>query len=203
MCASDGSSTRRRRPEHGQSDDAEPVRPRDGRLQRRAADVRRADAHPHDRQGDAQPLPARAVRRRSPVEDRRAGRKGRAPRAHDHSDRRQVRRQQRAAVSGHLERSLHHRRRVRHGRGVRERRHHGRGPADDQCRRAVRPQPRHQSGPARARSEGRETGRHRPRPGHAVHVERVCRRAWVSPRSSPPTAERCCGRATGGSARAC
>ena len=72
--------------------------------------------------------------------------------ADDHSDRRAVRRQQRTAVSVHLERSLQRRRSVHHGRGVRERRHHGGEPADDQRRRALRPQPRHQSGPARARS---------------------------------------------------
>ena len=54
------------RPEHRQSDDAEPVRHAcTGVFERRAADVRRADAHPHDRQGDAQSLPARAVGRRS------------------------------------------------------------------------------------------------------------------------------------------
>ena len=51
----------RGRPEHRQSDDAEPVRPRDGCHQRRSAAVRRADAHSHDRQGDHQPLPAWAV----------------------------------------------------------------------------------------------------------------------------------------------
>ena len=39
--------------------------------------------------------------------------------------------------------------------------------------RAVRPQPRHQSGPARARSRRARNRRDRPRPGHAVHLERV------------------------------
>ena len=53
MCASDGSSGHQENDsEHGRSDDAEPVRPRDGCHQRRAANVRRTDAHPHDRQGD-------------------------------------------------------------------------------------------------------------------------------------------------------
>ena len=47
-----------------------------------------------------------------------------------------------------VQRSVQHRRRVHHRRRVRERRHDDRGPADDQCRRAVRSQPRHQPGPA-------------------------------------------------------
>ena len=70
----------RARTEHRRSDDAEPVRPRDGCHQRRSAAVRRTDADSHDRQGDHQPLPAWAVGRRSPVEDGRASRTGRAPR---------------------------------------------------------------------------------------------------------------------------
>ena len=156
---------------HRQPDDTEPVRPRDGCHQRRSATVRRADDHAHDRQGDPQPLPARSVGRRSPVEDGRAGRTGRAPRGQPHSDRREVRRQQRTAVSGHLERSLQRRRRGHHGLRVRERRHHGGGAADDQCRSAVRPQPRHQSGPARARSGRARNRSDRPRPGNAVHLE--------------------------------
>ena len=138
--------SQRGRPEHRRSDDAEPVRPRDGCHERRSAN-RSADLthHSHDRQGDPQPLPARAVGRRSPVEDGRAGRTGRAPRQLGHSDGCEVRRQQRTAVSGHLARSLQRRRRLPHGRRVRERRHHDGGPADDQRRTAIRPQPRHQS----------------------------------------------------------
>ena len=104
---SDGSSTPERTIRARQSDDAEPVRPRDECVQRRSADLRRADADSDDREGDTQPLPSIAARRRSPVEDRRASRKGREPRAEHHSDRCEVRRRQRAAVSGHLERSLH------------------------------------------------------------------------------------------------
>ena len=42
------------------------------------------------------------------------------------------------------------RRQFCHRRGVRQRRHHAGGPRDDQCRPAVRPQPRDQSGPARS-----------------------------------------------------
>lgn len=49
------------RPEHGQRDDSEPVRSRDGCLQRRAADIRRTHAHSHDRHRHDQPLPAGAV----------------------------------------------------------------------------------------------------------------------------------------------
>ena len=96
----------RGRPEHRRCHDPQPVRPRDGRLQRRAANVRRAQAHSHDRQGDRQSLSAGAARRRSPVEVRRTGRKRRAPAVHDHSDRCQVRRQSRRAVSVGLQRSF-------------------------------------------------------------------------------------------------
>ena len=71
--------------------------------------------------------------------------------ARRHSDRHAVRRQQRPAVPVHLERSVQCRRAFDHGLGVRQRRHHHRGSADDQRRAALRPQPRHQSGPARAR----------------------------------------------------
>jgi len=42
------------------ADDAEPVRHRDACLQRRAAAIRRSDAHSHDWQGDQQPPISRA-----------------------------------------------------------------------------------------------------------------------------------------------
>ena len=78
---------------------AEPVRPRDGRVERRAAGDWRADAHPKHGQGDAHAFPATMVWRRSPVEGRHADRKGRARRHADHPDRREVRRQQRSTLS--------------------------------------------------------------------------------------------------------
>ena len=57
-------------------------------------------AHSHDRQGDAQPLPARAARRRSPVEGRRRRSNGASTSCPRSSRPASVRRQQRAAVSG-------------------------------------------------------------------------------------------------------
>ena len=162
------------RPEHGQRDDAEPVRSRDGCLQRRAADVRRTHAHSHDRQGHASTTTGR--RCWAPITS--GGSAGRSKRASttcpsiiptgvrfvDNSG------QPFQAVSSDPSidgRRVHHRLRVR------ERRHHAGELADDQRRAAIRPQPRHQPGPARARCARTRNRRHRPRPGHAVHVERV------------------------------
>ena len=84
----------------------------------------------------------------------------------------QVRRQRRTAVSGHLARALSRRRGLPHGLRVRDRHHHD-GGGDDQRRTAVRPQPRHHSGPARARSRRARNRPDRSRLGNAVHLERV------------------------------
>ena len=174
MCASDGSSTpRRTTPSTGNRTTPSRFDRVTGVTSGAPPTVRRADAHSHDRQGDPQPLPAWAVGRRSPVEDGRAGRTGRAPRAQRHSDRCEVRRQQRTAVSGHLERSLQHRRlfitaaafasdaltvgdRLTINAGLRF--DHSRAISQDLHARRSR----------RARNR-----RDRPRPGHAVHLERV------------------------------
>ena len=163
----------RRRPEHRQRDDAEPVRSRDGRLQRRAADVWRTHAHSHDDQGHDQSLPAGAAGRRSPMEDRRSVRKGRAHPVDDHSDRRPIRRQRGTAVSIDLEFSVSDRWCLLHRFGVRQRCDHAGKSADHQCRAAVRPQPCHQSGPARARCAGTRNRDHRRRSGDAVYLERL------------------------------
>ena len=50
--------------------------------------------------------------------------------------------------------------------------------AHDQCRPALRSQSRHQSGPAGPRFGRARNRRHRPRPRHAVHVERVVAAPW-------------------------
>ena len=85
------------------------------------------------------------------------------------------------------------RRSVHHGWRVRERRPDDREPADDQCRRAFRPHPRHQPGPARARCRRtRDRGRHQrsgtlytwnvvsPRLGATAKLS--CRRPDIAPR---------------------
>ena len=126
----------------------EPVRPDHRSHQRRAGAPGFGDDQPHHHQGDIQPVPHRPRRRRSSVEGWRSGRTGRTPDARRRPDRRQVRRQQRRALSIHRDRSISHRRRIDHRVGVRERRAHDRRSADHQPRRAVRPQPRDQPGPA-------------------------------------------------------
>ena len=121
---------------------------------------------------------------RPPMEGRRTDRARRAPRAQRHSDRRPVRRQERPAVPGHLRRSRRRRRRCSSPLGVRDRRHHGREPADHQCRRAVRPQPRHQPGSSGGRSQ-RDTRPTRSSPAWARSTRGTSgRHVSVSPRSS-------------------
>ena len=88
-----------RRPEHRRSDDAEPVRPRDGRHQRRAAAVRRADAHPHDGKATLSHYQPALFGADHEWKVGTQIEKGEHYAAADHSRRRQVHRQQRAAVS--------------------------------------------------------------------------------------------------------
>ena len=167
--------------------------------------VRRADDHR-----------ARPPRRRSattgpgcwaPITSGRSGgqvERGEHHVADRHSDRREVRRQQRTAVPGDLERSR---------------------PTSAAC---SSPPPRSRATPSRVgdrltinaglrfdhsraisqdlharRSRRARNRRDRPRAWARCTPGTSCRRAWASPRSSPPTAARCCGRATAGSARAC
>ena len=163
----------RRRPEHGEPDDAEPDRARHQRPERRAADVRRPHPETDDGERHPEPLPAAAPGCQSSVADRRPAREGRARAVVDHSDRYQVCRPRRTAVSSDVERSLHRGRPVHHHRRVRQRRHHRGQPADDQRRTAVRPQPRHQPGSADARCRGARNRRRRERSRRLVYVERL------------------------------
>ncbi len=70
--------------------------------------------------------------------------------SHRHPDWREVRRQQRTAARSDLTRCVSRRRSLHYRVRIRERRDYGRGSAHAQCRRPLRPQPRHQPGPARA-----------------------------------------------------
>ena len=204
MCASDGSSTRREDdPSTGNRTTPSRFDQRDECHERRSADLRRIDHHSHDRQGDLSHYPARAVGRRSPMEDGRAVRPGRAPRPSviptgvrfvDNGG------QPFQAIS----RAPSHEGGVSlTASGVRERHHHdgerltiNAGLRFDHSR-AISP------GPARARSRRARNRRDRPAAWERCTPGTCSRHAWASRRNSPPTAERCCAQATGGSARAC
>ena len=138
------------------------------------AAVRRADAHPHDSQGDAQPLPARIVRRRSRVEDRHAGRAGRALRGRPSflvaSDIVDNNGQPFQAISA---RSFNRRRSVRHRRRVRERHGDDRRPASRStpASGSITAAPSARTFPRSTRKGTKPSDDH-PGPGHALHLER-------------------------------
>ena len=187
------------------SDDAEPVRPRHGRHQRRAAAVRRADAHSHDGESDPHPLSCRPAG--APITSGRWAsqfEKGEHRAPNRHSDRREIRRQQR--------RSRFRRSRARPSNiggmfitaaafvsdaiTVGDRLTINAGLRFDHSR-AIS-QDLHALD-----AQGRETDQIVEGLGHAVHLEHVVAAARRHREARPPTAARCCGRATDGSARAC
>ena len=74
---------------------------------------------------------------------------------------------------------------------------------DDQRRAPLRSQPRHQSGPAGARSAGTRNRRRSSAAWERSTPGTSFRRGSASPRNSPLTAGRCCARAMDDSVRAC
>ena len=191
------------RSQHWRFGDAESLRPLDGRQQRRAAADRRADAHSYDSQSHTHPLPAGAAWRRSRVENWH----GRSKRGSTGSHQSFRPASGTSTTTGkRFKPSLAIPR--RHGGQFKtaalfatdaitigERLTINAGVRFDHSR-AIS-QDLHAIDPARAVKHGESSmASARCTPGT------WCRHAWASRPSSPATAERSCGQATGGSTRA-